>query len=404
MEPNDRMNRDLYTHIRQLMERSMYRHRSGPEYYTAYNSRWLFDWDSYFEGVVQLYMGYGTRLQRSFVTLFLSLQREDGFIPRYDPPAPQTVYPQMDDELIKPFLAQSAVLCLHYDGQIDWLGEENYRRMEKYLRYWLERQTKNGFAYYRSGPHSGYDTQTERCGGWEADFDGAVDLNTFLYRELYAFSIIADTLGKTQDSETFCRLADEQKARVLSMWDEADGFFYDVNVRTGQPIRVKTTAAFAPMWAGIASPRQAQILTYDHLFNPNEFFRLYPFATLAANEPGYSAKPLPGDIGVCNWRANTWIPTNYMAMHGLMTYGYHDLAELVAYKTAELLAKSHDCEFYDAETGAGCGESPFSGWSLLGYFMPMEALEGFDPTDLELDADDMYALMPYFRLPPDIVM
>lgn len=61
-----------------------------------------------------------------------------------------------------------------------------------------------------------------------------------------------------------------------------------------------------------------------------------------------------------------------------MEYGFYDLAELTAYKTAQLLAKSQDREFYDTESGKGDGLNPFWGWSLLGYFMPMEAFEDFD--------------------------
>jgi len=38
---------------------------------------------------------------------------------------------------------------------------------------------------------------------------------------------------------------------------------------------------------------------------------------------------------------------------------------------------SGNCEYYDAETGAGCGLDPFWGWSLLAHFMPYEeASEG----------------------------
>ena len=402
MDSSDRMNRDLYGHIRGLMDQSVLPHRSGGEFYTAYPGGTMFDWDSYFDGITALYMGYGTRFLQTFVRVFLRNQREDGFICRFDRETPETLYPQMYGEHIKPFLAQAALLCWLYDGRLDWFTDELYDRMRRYLLYWTEVESVNGDAYYRSGPHSGMDTQTERCGGWEADFDGAADLGSFLYRDLCAFVQLAELRGREEDAERFEQLAAGRKARVLSMWDEADGFFYDRNVRTGEPIRVKTAAGFMPLWAGIATPRQAQILAFDHMFNPSEFFRPYPLSVMAADEPGYSAQPLPGDIGVCNWRANVWMPVNYMCMHGLMNYGYDGLAELLAYKTAELLTRSRDREFYDAETGRGMGLKPFAGWSLLGYFMPMEASEGFDPTALDLLPEDMEAYMPFFRLPPAI--
>lgn len=402
MERNDRMNRDLYEHIRSLMDASIHPHRTGGEYYTGYSYGTLYDWDAYFEGIAALYMGYGSRFLQTTVRVFLENEREDGFITRFDQDRPETVYPQMNGEHCKPFLAQMTMLCWLYDGRLDWFGDGLYERMKKYLLYWTERQSAGGFPYYRSAPHSGLDTQTERCGVWESDFDGAVELGCFLYRDLCAFSTLAEMRGREEDAERFEQLAAERKAGVLSMWDEADGFFYDRNVRTGEPIRIKSVTGFAPMWAGIATPRQAQILAFDHMFNPAEFYRNYPLSAMSASEPGFSELPLPGDIGVCNWRGNVWLPMNYLCMHGLMNYGYDGLAELLAYKTAELLAMSHDREFYSSETGAGMGLKPFSGWSLLGYFMPMEAFEGFDPTALDLQPEDMGEYMPYFRLPPAI--
>jgi len=84
----------------------------------------------------------------------------------------------------------------------------------------------------------------------------------------------------------------------------------------------------------------------------------------------------------CNWRAKTWIPTNYMIFHGLRYYGYEDLAALVADHTCRLVKESGDREYYDAETGQGCGLDPFWGWSLLAYFMPYEADSSYDVTGL----------------------
>jgi putative isomerase len=70
------------------------------------------------------------------------------------------------------------------------------------------------------------------------------------------------------------------------------------------------------------------------------------------------------------------VPTNYMAYHGLRRYGYAQLATLVAQATAELVHNSGNCEYYDAESGEGCGLDPFWGWSLLGHFMQYEEQMG----------------------------
>jgi hypothetical protein len=79
----------------------------------------------------------------------------------------------------------------------------------------------------------------------------------------------------------------------------------------------------------------------------------------------------------------TWIPTNYMTVHGLRRYGYSQLASLLGEHTQKLVQKNGNREWYDAENGQGCGLDPFWGWSLLGHFMECEDQNGLDPTSLD---------------------
>ena len=126
-------------------------------------------------------------------------------------------------------------------------------------------------------------------------------------------------------------------------------------------------------------------MVYDHLLNSREFWTPYPLSALARSERWYSRDWLPGDLG-CNWRANTWIPTNFIAYHGLRSYGYAELASLLAYKTVELVRQAGNREYYDAETGVGLGLDPFWGWSLLAHFLPYEELQEeriYDPGFIE---------------------
>lgn len=387
----------------ELMRRGIFSEPdTGREYFTGYSYATLYDWDQYFESIVQVYMAWPADFIKNGVTIFLDHQQDSGLISRSVPSNPFH-----DPEHVKPFLCQIACLVEKAYGETDWILTPHYlARLEKYLRYWLEEMdaNHNGLSEWMSAPHTGMDNQHERAGFWLDRFSEGVDLNAYLARELKAFAHLCDLAGKDGLAGEFRRLAEARAATMRArMWDETDGFFYDCNARAGQQplsrhagwaaqmnnapadpsgqIKVKSMAAFAALWAGIPTPEQAARMVHEHLFNPREFYTAYPFAALARSERWYSRDWLPADLG-CNWRARTWIPTNYMAYRGLRRYGYAQLATLAAQETHRLVKTAGNREYYDAETGEGCGLDPFWGWSLLGHFMPYEETTQEDITEI----------------------
>ena len=195
-------------------------------------------------------------------------------------------------------------------------------------------------------------------------------------------ALIADRLGEKDDAKTF-----RAHARTLSQqinatfWDDADGFYYDRNEKTGQRVRVKSVSGFIPLWAGVASPAQAHRLVAEHLLNPKEFWLAYPVPGYARTEPDYYQGSRRGE---CNWRGSAWVPTNYMIAHGLIHYGYKREARALAWKTFHMALDENPVtrEYYNAETGGGNGMNPFWGWSSLAYVLPLELQEEYDPMAL----------------------
>jgi putative isomerase len=362
---------------------------TGKEYFTGYAYKTLYDWDQYFESIVQIYMGWDSRYIQNGVTIFLDHQQENGMISRS---VPSNVY--HDPEHVKPFLAQIAWLVYRAYGEHEWVTQEKYLyRLRRYLDYWLSEMdgNGNGLSEWMSAPHTGMDNQHERAGFWLDRFCEGVDLNCYLVRECKAFAHLCRLAGKTDWAEETRRRGEALAERIrVEMWDETDGFFYDRNARAGEEfksrksewgvlnfpnaaqIKVKSVSSFAPLWAGVATPQQAKRMIFEHLFNPREFWTPYPLATLAKSERWYSRDFMPTDMG-CNWRAKVWIPTNYMVCHGLRAYGYTELAALLSHYTVDLVRKAGNREYYDAETGEGNGLDPFWGWSLLAHFMDYES-------------------------------
>lgn len=384
----DRLMED-YKRVRQLMLNGIQTEQeSGWEYYTGYEDRFLFDWDQYFEAIIQLYMGWNTKYIKNGVVLFMDNQQKDGFIPRTVPVQPVEIE---GSEHAKPFFAQIVLLLYKREMDLGWLNESYYEKLKRYLLYWIvdKRWDDKYLSAWDSGPHTGMDNQHERAGWWKDCISVGADLNSYLYRECEAFSIIAGVIGKTGDAVYFKDHAQKIKNDIQTyLWDELDGYYYDRNCKTGDIIRIKSVSGFAPLWAGVSTPEQAQRLVSQHLINPAEFWRPFPLPAYAANEKGYSENCLEGDLG-CSWRANTWIPANYFVFQGLRRYGYMDIAGELAYKTYEMVKKIGEREYYTSESCTGCGFGPFWGWSLLAYFMPVEFVLAYDPTRIDIGIKDI---------------
>ena len=348
-------------------------------FYTGYEYGTLYDWDQYFEGIMQLYVGWSSLYIINAVRMFLARQDKDGHIGR-------SVPDRWHHDMVKPFLAQLAVLALHKDGQIEWLRGDLYGRMRGYVENWLFKKDLrgDGLSVWMSAGHTGMDNQHERAGNGTDSFCEGIDLNAYLVREAEAFAVLAAALGEDEDARRFRQHA-EARAQVIrqTLWDEDAGMFFDRDARDGRVIRVKHAGVFAALWAGVATDTQAQRLVLDHLLNPDEFWREWPLPALSADEPGYRAGFASGDHPrCCSWRAHTWIPTNYYAFQGLRRYGFGNEASALCRKTWELFLIHPFYEYYVTESGLGTGLRPFWGWSGLALFMPLEDSRGLDPTVL----------------------
>jgi hypothetical protein len=374
---------------------------TGLQFYSGYKYKTLYDWDQYFDTIIEIYMGWPSKYIQNGVIIFLDNEKESGLIPRSVPAD------QWDaKEHAKPFLAQISYLVCKSYGEKDWILKEPYfTKLKKYIDYWLNEMTikKDGLSVWMSGPHTGMDDQHERAGYWEDRQCEGVDLNCYLVLETLAFSKLARLAGKEEMAKEYERISEQRKQTVRKLlWDDKDGFFYDRKADPQKPlskmlweysqlnnlsanqskIPVKSVESFAVLWAQVATPEQEKRMIVEHLFNPREFWTSYPISVLAKSEPWYSTIEHPADMG-CNWRANVWMPTNYMVYHGLKFYGYTDLATIVAKRSEELIANSGNREYYNSETGEGLGMNPFWGWSLLGHFFDLEENLKWDINDIK---------------------
>jgi hypothetical protein len=166
----------------------------------------------------------------------------------------------------------------------------------------------------------------------------ALDLSVMVVQEMRSLSEMAVELGRKDESATWSKRAEEISRLVEeTMWDEATGFYYNVDrdtnafvTRGGLDLRRQEIIGFLPLWAGVASPERAKALVAK-LTDPRKFWRRFGVPTLAADDPGYE----PQIRRCCQWNGAVWLEWNYLVFSGLSRYGYEDVARELGERMVE---------------------------------------------------------------------
>jgi hypothetical protein len=131
------------------------------------------------------------------------------------------------------------------------------------------------------------------------------------------------------------------------------------------------------MFAGIATPQQAERMVKEHLLNPKEFWGKYVAPTIARNDPAF-----PDQF---YWRGDIWGPTNYMLYEGINRYRFDQVALEYAQKNYDLFmddwrTNQHDDEEYYAWGGStGNESSTHYTWGALLCLIPLEQYIDVNP-------------------------
>ncbi len=347
----------------------------------------LFDWDTYFMGLALSYSHRGQSLAGS-VEDFLHFTDHDDSYRGYTPREVDGKHFFALPEMCKPFLAQMALratLTLH---NVSWL-KPYYPRLADTLWYWRHaRRSSDGLFTWFDGVESGTDN-SPAVFTVPPDRTEGVDLACYIYREYLAMADLASLLGKPADVRLYQQRAAKLKRLIQKrLWDASAGTFYNRNSRTGAFIRVPEWTNLVPLWAHVATRRQAKVLITRYVLNPHEFWTQYGVRSLAPGSPAYH--PVHG-----YWQGPIWIVSDYMVMHGLMNYGYTTQARLLARNTVATLLRDIKAtggmhETYNPNTGAGQNGGYFKSWDMLGAYMIQEAYTGQDaariPTVAQLTA------------------
>ncbi|SDK25847.1 putative isomerase [Pedobacter sp. ok626] len=260
-----------------------------------------------------------------------------------------------------------------------------YPKLVKYHNWWYKNRdhNKNGLCEY------GSTDGTRIAAAWESGMDNAVrfdqavlfknndrawslnqesvDLNAYLYTEKEYLAKIAAILGlKDQAIEWRKQLAPLKKQIDATFYDETKSYYYD-RLMDGQWITAEGPEGWIPLWAGLSSPKQAE-LVLQMMQKKSKFNTLVPLPTLAADHPKFD--PTKG-----YWRGPVWLDQVYFGLSGLQRYGYHKEARYFLGKLLEnaegLSGQGPIRENYHPLSGKGLNAKSFS-WSAAHLLMMLK--------------------------------
>jgi alpha,alpha-trehalase len=186
--------------------------------------------------------------------------------------------------------------------------------------------TESFFSGDRAMRESGFDPSF-RFGPFSGSTEDytPICLNALLYKYEGDLAFIETTLGNTNDSSHWSRLAATRQATINKlMWDDTGGLFFDYDIRKSQRSTYRFITTYYALWTGLATPAQA--------------------ARLAANlklfeHPGGLA--MSTETTGMQWDAPFgWAPTNWLAIAGLHRYGFNADADRIAREFSATIANN----------------------------------------------------------------
>ena len=374
----------------------------------------LWDWDSWLSDVAlrQTLADVGTDsdraealvYERGCVLNYLAYtSAADGYMPMVvdaesdpDKIKPADIY---STNMHKPCLAQHAAFISrssNAEGSADaeWL-RPYFPRLEAFIGNYHDhhRHAATGLYYWQDDLAIGVDNDPStffRPKGSSA----SIYLNCMMYKELRAMGFLARQLQMADAAQRYTAMADSLRDAVRRYcWDEKDGMYYSVDLNlvdyTGEPQtifgkpfvlhegaprnypcliqRLGCWSGFMALWAGIATPEQAQRMVSENLMDERTFCAPYGVRTLSKQEKMYN---LRATHNPSNWQGPIWGISNYMVFRGLADYGFKREARMMAEKTVALFGEDlkqnavlH--EYYNPDTGAPIMNPGFQNWNYL---------------------------------------
>jgi Trehalase len=259
----------------------------------------------------------------------------------------------------------------NHDGLLEWGSDRGSDPAVGGRGFLQAAKWESGMDDSPMWDHTTYDPHT-----YTMDLDD-VGLNSLYALDAECLSKIAAILGKEADARQFNAEYTQMKNLVQTkLWNPAIGI-YENRYWDGRFSKRLSPTNFYPLFAGIATPEQAERMIKEHLLNPKEFWGKYVIPTIARDDPAFADQ--------FYWRGDIWGPTNYMVYEGLERYGFDRVALEYAQKNYDLYMSDwkrnqHDDEQYHAWGGNGGGDTHYT-WGALLCLVGLEQYIDVNPWD-----------------------
>jgi putative isomerase len=287
----------------------------------------------------------------------------------------------------KPVFGQLALLACDQRGDAKWL-ETHFDSILRFYDSWVKHNSSPiGLLVWGDDVAIGDDNDPTTFG--RPFFSSAnLLLNCLFYQDLLASAELAQRLGRTADHHRLSIQAGELAQQIEKFcWDPRDGYYYTVDVQCIDrraelipsvprgmdmswrclPTRIQMFTGFLPLWCGIASRQNAQILVNTNYSTDDRLCAQSGVRSLSSRETMYS---LEFTSNPSNWLGPVWTIVNYFVWKALLRYGYKKEADALADKTILLLSRDLEAngslnEYYHPDTGAALSHKGFMDWNLL---------------------------------------
>lgn len=352
---------------------------------SVYNNT-LWDWDSWLTNIAlsQFVKEDIKEYEIGCILNALNIMDSKGRIPIYiTPKFTSEEYEKWGETNIhKPCLAQHAAFIIKKYKDAEWI-RPHFDKICRFIDYYMLkcRHEATGLYFWIDDMAIGVDNDPSTFYRPYRS-SGSILLNCFMYKELEALCYIGDLLGfdvskYKEEAENLCGAVREH------CYDEKDGTYYSVDLNllpivsrfhAGAPRhwdcvieRLGSWSSFLALWAGIATPEQANRIVKENLLDENSFWAPYGVRSLSKYEKMYVIKKSGNPS--C-WLGPVWGITNYFVFRGLVKYGFlkeaRELGEMTVKLFEEDIKSSGELhEYYDPDSGEPIMNPGFQNWNLL---------------------------------------